>query len=121
MRNLVKVILPWFAGALGRRSVIEHPIFAKALTCVRSIVDFTLISQYKSHTDKTIQYLEQYLKAFHDQKDVFKKYQKDKSNMRKVREVTMRIRSEKSEVRNQHHLLGQDSGDKISNGRLTAP
>jgi len=64
------------------------------------------MSQYKSHTDKTIQYLEYYLKAFHDHKDVFKEYQKDKSTMRKVREVTIRIQSEKSEVLNQHSLLG---------------
>ena len=106
MRNLVKVILPCFAAALYRPRTVERPIFAKALTGVRSIVDFTLISQYKSHTDKTIPYLEQYLKAFHDHKDVFKEYQKDKSTMRKVREVNTRIRSENSEVLNQHRLSG---------------
>ena len=106
MRNLVKVILPCFAASLRRPSAVERPIFAKALTCVRSIVDFTLMSQYKSHTDATIQYLEQYLKAFHDHKDVFKEYRKDKSTMRKVREVTARIRGENSEVLNQQRLSG---------------
>jgi len=106
MRNLLKVILPCFAAPLHRPSSVECHIFAKALTCVRSIIDFTLMSQYKSHTDETIQYLEQYLKAFQDHKDVFKEYRKDKSTMRKVREVTTRIRSENSEVLNQHCLLG---------------
>jgi len=62
------------------------------------------MSQYKSHTNETIQYLEQYLEAFHDHKDVFKEYRKDKSTMRKVREVTTRIRSENSQVLNQHRL-----------------
>jgi len=91
MRNLVKVILPCFTVALHCPSAVEYIIFAKALTCVRSIVDFTGKSEYKSHTDQTIQFLEQDLKAFHDHKDLFKEYQKDKSTIRKVREVNTRI------------------------------
>jgi len=106
MRNLVKVILLCFAAALHRPSAVERPIFAKALTCVQSIVDFTLMLQYKTYTDKTIQYLEQYVKAFHDHKDVFMEYQKDKSKIRNVREVTTKIRSENSEVLNLHCLSG---------------
>ncbi|KAG0132971.1 hypothetical protein HOY82DRAFT_459395, partial [Tuber indicum] len=69
MRNLVKVILACFAASLHRPSAAERPIFTQALTCVQSIVDFTLMSQYTSHTDEMIQYLEQFLKAFHDHKD----------------------------------------------------
>jgi len=76
MSNLVKVILLCFAGVLRCPSAVERLILAKALTCVQLIVDFTLISQYKSHTDETIQYLEQYLKAFHDHKDVFEENEK---------------------------------------------
>jgi hypothetical protein len=106
MKNLVKVILPCFAASLRRPSAAERPIFTKALTCVRSIVDFTLMSQYTSHTDETIQYLERFLEAFHDHKDVFKEYRKDKSTTRKVREVTARIRGEHSVVLNQHRLWG---------------
>ena len=64
------------------------------------------MAQYKSHTDETIQYLEQYLKAFHDYKDVFKEYWKDKSTGRKIREVTARIRNENCDVLNQHRLQG---------------
>ena len=106
MRNLVKVILPCFAASLCRPSAVELPIFTQAPTCIRSIVDFTLMSQYKSHTDKTIQYLEQNLKDFHDDKEVFKEYRKDKSTTRKLTEVTTRIRGENSEVLNQHCLSG---------------
>ena len=74
MRNLVKVILPCFAASLYRPNGAERSILTKTLTCIRSIVDFTLMSQYTSRTDETIEYHEQYLKAFHDQKDVFKEY-----------------------------------------------
>src|SRR5947209_5206285 len=94
MRNLVKVLLPCFAATRWHPSAIERPIFIKALTCVQSIVDFTLMVHYKSHTDETIQYLKQYLKAFHDFKDIFKEYRKDKSIARKIYEVTARIRNE---------------------------
>ena len=44
MRNLVKIILTCFAASLCRPNAAERPIFTKALTCVRSIVDFTLMS-----------------------------------------------------------------------------
>ncbi|KAG0632929.1 hypothetical protein HOY80DRAFT_854248, partial [Tuber brumale] len=84
MRNLVRVLLPCFAAALCRPSTGECLIFTKALTCVRSIIDFTLMAQYQSHTKETIQYLERYFKAFCDHKDVFKEYWKDKSTARKI-------------------------------------
>ena len=106
MRNFVKVIQPCFAAALCRPNAAERPIFTKALTCVQSIVDFTLISQYTSHTHETIEYLEQYLKAYHHHKDAFKEYRRDKSTARKVREVTARILGENSEVLNQYRLAG---------------
>ena len=64
------------------------------------------MSQFKSHPDETIQYFEQYLKACHDNKDVLKDYRKDKSTMRKLRQVATRIWSENSEVLNQHCLSG---------------
>ncbi|KAG0641324.1 hypothetical protein HOY80DRAFT_883359, partial [Tuber brumale] len=78
------VLLPCFAAALCRPCPAERLIFAKALNCVRSIIDFTLMAQYQSLTEETIQYLERYLKAFHDHKDVFKEYGKDKSTARKI-------------------------------------
>ncbi|KAG0133447.1 hypothetical protein HOY82DRAFT_538187 [Tuber indicum] len=102
--NLVKVIPLCFAALLRRPSAAERPIFTQARTCVQSIVDFTLMSQYTSHTNETIQYFEQFLKAFHDHKDIFKEYRKDKQTMRKVGEVSTRIRGENSEVFNQHRL-----------------
>ncbi|KAG0632906.1 hypothetical protein HOY80DRAFT_897386, partial [Tuber brumale] len=58
MRNLVRVLSPCFATALCRPSTALRLIFTKALTCVRSIIDFTLMAQYQSHTEETIQYLE---------------------------------------------------------------
>ena len=80
--------------------------YLSSLTSLQSIVDFTLMSQCTSHTDKTIEYLTQYLKVFHDHKDIFEEYRRDKSTARKVREVTARIRGENTEILNQHRLAG---------------
>ena len=44
MRNLVKVILTCLAASLCHPNAAERPIFTQALTCVRSIVDSTLMS-----------------------------------------------------------------------------
>ena len=104
MRNLVKVILPCFAAFLCYPIAAERPIFTKSLTCLWSIVYFTLMSQYTSHTDETIQYLKQYLKAFHDHNDAFKEYLRDKSTARKAREVTASILDENTEILDQHPL-----------------
>ena len=114
MRNLVKVILLCFAASLCRPHAAERSIFTKALTSIRSSVDFTLMSQYTGHTNETVEYLEEYLNAFHDHKDVFKECQRAKSTARKVREVTARIRDENSEVLNQHHLAGATAAKRRS-------
>ncbi|KAG0635116.1 hypothetical protein HOY80DRAFT_893676, partial [Tuber brumale] len=74
MKNLVKVLLPYFATSLRHRSTSECQTFTRALASVGSIVDFMLMGQYKSLTNETVLYLEPYLKAFHDHKDVFKEY-----------------------------------------------
>jgi len=103
----VKVIPVYFAALLCDPGALERLIFMKALTCIQSIVNFTQILQYKSHIKETIQYLEWYLKAFHDQKVVFEEYRKDRSTMRKVREVTTRIQSENSKELNQYRLSGE--------------
>ncbi|KAF8416596.1 hypothetical protein EV426DRAFT_541190, partial [Tirmania nivea] len=46
----------------------------RAIRCVRSITDFYLITQYPSHMDKTVAYLEEYLRVFHETKAVFLRF-----------------------------------------------
>ncbi|RPB22308.1 hypothetical protein L211DRAFT_788786 [Terfezia boudieri ATCC MYA-4762] len=42
----------------------------QAIPYIRSITDFYLITQYPSHTDKTVSYLQEYLHVFHETKDM---------------------------------------------------
>ncbi|KAF8435256.1 hypothetical protein BGX38DRAFT_1072558, partial [Terfezia claveryi] len=50
----------------------------RAIHCVRSITDFYLMTQYDSHTDETISYLEKYLCIFYETKDVFLRFRAGK-------------------------------------------
>ncbi|KAF8424774.1 hypothetical protein BGX38DRAFT_1107275, partial [Terfezia claveryi] len=50
----------------------------------RSITDFYLMTQYSSHTDKTISYLQEYLRVFHETKAVFLRFQGAHFNFPKV-------------------------------------
>ncbi|RPB07064.1 hypothetical protein P167DRAFT_476132, partial [Morchella conica CCBAS932] len=47
----------------------------KAFQCVRALVDWVLVAQYRSHNELTIDMLNSYLKAFHKTKDIFRQYQ----------------------------------------------
>jgi len=42
-----------------------------ALECVRALVNFTMIAQYRSDMSDTIAYLEDYLGQFYKLKDIF--------------------------------------------------
>jgi len=57
-RNLFMLIQLCFAASLYCPNAAERPILTQTLTCISSIVHFTLMFNYTSHTNKTIQYLE---------------------------------------------------------------
>jgi hypothetical protein len=79
------VILGVFTAALRRKTGTQRPTagqekeFKRAITCVRYLTDFALLSRYRSHTDSTIGYMRQYLQRFHASKDVFLRYRASKS------------------------------------------
>jgi hypothetical protein len=79
------VILGVFTAALRRKTGTQRPTagqekeFKRAITCVRYLTDFALLSRYRSHTDSTIKYMRQYLQRFHATKDVFLRYRASKS------------------------------------------
>jgi hypothetical protein len=84
MRDFSKVILGTFTAALRRNSNQPRPTasqvqeFNKAIRCVRYITDFYLMTQYLSHTDQTIGYMQEYLRGFHETKDIFLRFRAGK-------------------------------------------
>jgi len=77
MRSILIVILGVFTAALRRKTHTARPTasqereFKRAITCVRYLTDFALLSQYWSQSYSTIGYMREYLQEFHRTKDVF--------------------------------------------------
>jgi len=78
MRNLGRCILGTLVSALRRPTLAQHGPFRDAIRCVRAVVDFSLMAQYRSHTEDTLGYMEQYLKDFHRYKEVFQEFRTSK-------------------------------------------
>jgi len=112
MRNLVKVLVPSLAAALRRPNNAERIPFVTALRCVRSIVDFTLMAQYRSHSDETLQYMSDFLDDFHKYKDIFLEFRKDKATARRVREVRKRMAASHTVAQNRLRAEGASTAQR---------
>jgi len=74
MRYLEGCILGVLAMALRQPGGAQAIPFKRAPRCVRALVDFNRMVQYRSHTPDTIAYMEEYLDQFHRMKDIFLKF-----------------------------------------------
>ena len=70
MRNLGRCLLGVLAVALRQPDSTPVIPFKRALECIRVLVDFNMMAQYRSHTDETMAYMEDYLGRFHQMKDI---------------------------------------------------
>ena len=123
MMAIVKIILSVFTAALHKnpdttRTIAEQQHeFKKAIECVRYLTDFALLSRYQSHSESTVQYMQDYLQQFHDSKDVSLRFRANKASKRKADIVskeptaqsTKRVELEKHIERTaaQRHVLWQ--------------
>ena len=64
MRNLGRGILGVLDVALRQPGGTQAIALKRALGCVRALVDFNMMAQYRSHTPDTIVYMEEYLDQF---------------------------------------------------------
>jgi hypothetical protein len=79
MRNLGRCISAVFASSLRNPDSTQQLPFKRALQCVSSLIDFTLMTQYRSHTPETLHYMELYLRTFHRTKDIFLEFRTTKA------------------------------------------
>ena len=93
MRSFGRIILPVLVASLTFSLSLGRPLTAKAkaenenrdkifnsiLQCTRSLVDFYLMSQYKSHTPQTLGRMQAYFAEFHETKAVFLEFRGLKS------------------------------------------
>ena len=79
MRNLGRCVSAVLASALRNPDGSQQHDFGRALKYVGALVDFSLMSQYRSHTPDVLSYLENYLQIFHQSKDVFLEFRTSKA------------------------------------------
>jgi len=92
MKNLERCLLGVLAVALSRPNSTQVQPFRHALTCVRSLLDFPMMAQYRSHTSKTIDYMEEYLMRFHETKNIFLEFGVRKRTQAKADELCRELR-----------------------------
>jgi len=71
MRNLGRCILGVLAVALRQLGGAQAIPSKRALGCVRALIDFNMMAQYRSDTPDPIAYMEDYLDQFHRMNDIF--------------------------------------------------
>jgi hypothetical protein len=59
MKNLGRCVLGVLAVALRQPDPMQVQPFRRGLTCVRSILDITMMAQYRSNKEETISYMEE--------------------------------------------------------------
>ncbi len=96
MRNLGRCLLGVLAVALRQPDSTQVQLFKRALTCVGSLLDFTMMAQYRSHTDETIQYMVDYAKRFHETKDIFLEFRVSKQTQAKADEQRRELRRQRT-------------------------
>jgi len=79
MKALMRVMFPVFAATLLNPSTCQRIPFTEAQLCVKNVVYFHIMAQYRYHTEATTEYMENYLLEFHCHKDVFSQFHARKS------------------------------------------
>jgi hypothetical protein len=64
---------------LSKPTVWKKLAFKKAAICIFTLINFHLMAQYLSHTKQTLNYMEAYLKNFHQNQDIILEFRKSKT------------------------------------------
>jgi len=98
MRNLGHRILGVLAVAQRQPQSSEVIPFKHALGCVRALVNFSMMAQYRSHTSDTISYMEHYLDQFDRMKGIFLEFRVTKRTLAKVDEQGREIQHQRTQM-----------------------
>jgi len=79
MVNLSACISAVLPSAMRNPDRSRHHDFHIACQCVSTLVDFSLMAQYRSHISDTLSYLETYLLIFHLRNDIFLEFRTSKA------------------------------------------
>lgn len=69
--NLGRVIVPAFAATLEGCTAEKKPYFYQAIACISSLIGFSMMVGMRFVWESDFEYMENYLKTFHDTKRIF--------------------------------------------------
>ena len=92
MRNLGGCISGVLASALRNPDSSQHQDFNIALKCDGALVDFSLMTKYRSLSPDTLAYMERYLQTFHQTMDIFLEFRTSKSTRTEVNRQDRELR-----------------------------
>jgi len=123
MRNLGRCLFGVLAVAWRQPDSRQVQPFRPALTCVRSLLDFTVMAQYRSHTPKTISYIEEYATQFHETKDIFLEFRISKRTQDKADELCKELGRHRAQMRervppSQRCRIRDEDGEEENDQRM---
>jgi len=98
LRNQGRCILGVLAVALRQPQSSQVIPFKHVLGCVRALVDFSMMAQYRSHMSDTIAYMEHYLDQFDRMKGIFLEFRVTKRTLAKADEQRREIRHQRTQM-----------------------
>jgi len=98
MRNLGRCLLGILPVALAPPDSTQVQPFRHALSCVRSLLDFTMIAQYRSHTLENISYMEAYETQFNKPKDTLLQFGISKQTQENADELHQELRHQRAQM-----------------------
>jgi len=98
MRNLGRCSFGVLAGALRQPQSSQVIPFKHALRCVRGLVDFFMMGQYRSHTSDNIAYIEHYLEQFYRMKDIFLEFRVTKRTLAMIDKQRTEIQHQRTQM-----------------------
>jgi len=99
MRNLRRCLFGVLTVALRPVDSTQVQHFRRALTCVRRLIDFTIMAQYRSHTPVNISYMEEYATQLHKTKDMFLEFHISKWTQEKADELRNELCCQQAQMR----------------------
>jgi len=99
MRNIGRCVLSVLAVALHQPGSAQLIPFKHALGCVRALVNFIMMAQYRSHTAETITYIEDYLNTFHKMNNIFLEFRVTKHIHAKIDEQRRGLQHDRPKTR----------------------
>jgi len=99
MRNLGHCLLGVLAVALRQPDSTQVQPFRRALVCLRSLLYFTMMVQYRSYKHETISYIQEYATQFHETKDILLEFRISKQTQEKADELRKELRRQRAQMR----------------------